>query len=192
MRSNECTRISVLTPCDIIQRNRVIETLLHLSSLRFEGIQPYIAAPRFLLATLDSQILRSSGIGLLVYDERRIEEVIEPGSIQPSIQIRQKQTLSNSDKPLLAELTELKSKYAELEQNISRMSAEFKSIQVHSFTSIQPSHTPIVEHLDTFQPPTTEFESRLQEDSLPSFFANNPWLDVLSKRGKMQESLVAG
>ena len=170
----------------------MIETLLHLSSLRFEGTQPYIAAPRLLCATLDSQILRSSGIGLLVYDERRIEEVIEPGSIQPSIQIRQKQTLSNSDKPLLAELTELKSKYAELEQNISRMSAEFKSIQMHAFTSTQPSHTPILEHLDTFQPSTTEFQSTLQEDSLPSFFANNPWLDVLSKRGRMEDPLVAG
>ncbi|HUO42285.1 MAG TPA: hypothetical protein VMU35_04855 [Methylomirabilota bacterium] len=192
--SNECTHVSILTPSDIIQRNRVIDTLLHLSSLRYEGTQPYVAAPRLLCATLDSQIIRSSGIGLLVYDERRIEEVIKPERIQPPRKIQQEPAPSNADSPLLSELAELKSRYAELEQNITLMRSEFKSVQALASTSIQPSHDFINEHrFDTFQHSTPPFaSSRLQEGSLPSFFVNNPWLDVLAKRGRTEDPPLAG
>ena len=192
--SSERTYVSILTPSDIIQRNRVIDALLRLSSLRFEGTQPYIAAPRILSAALDSQTLRSSGIGLLVYDERRIEEVIKPGPIQAS-NIQQKPTPVNTDnQPLLTELAELKSRYFELEQNMTRMMVEFKSIQLHALNSTQPSHTSLSEHFDTLQPsPMTCDQRKLQEGGpLPSFFVNNPWLDVLSKRGKTEDHLIAG
>jgi len=185
---NERTLVSILTLADIFQRNRIIDTLLHLSSLRFEGTQPYIAVPRLLGATLDSQIFRSSGIGLLLYDERRIEETIKTEPIQHAVEIQV--TPIPIDNPLLADLTALKSMYAELERNMRYMMAEFKSFRENALSSTSISNSPSnpVRDFGSYQRPDTAFKSGLiEEGSLPSFFTNNPWLDVLSKRARMED-----
>ena len=191
---NERTLISVLTITDIIQRNRIIDTLLHLSSLRSEGTQPYIAAPRFLGATLDSQILRSSGIGLLLYDDRRIEETIKPEPIQRTTRITQASPSFSTNTTLIAELAALRLTCAELEKNMSHMRSEFKSFResVMSSTTISRDSNP-VRTFEPLQRPETTFQTNvLGEHALPSFFTNNPWLDVLSKRGHTEGTPLAG
>lgn len=191
MLGKERTLVSVLSITDIIQRNRVIDTLLHLSSLRSEGTQPYIAAPRLLGATLDGQILRSSGIGLLLYDDRRIEETIKPEPIQRMIETSQAPA-SSTDTALIAELAALRSMYAELEKNMSRMMTEFKSLQESAMSSTSRNSDP-VPAFGALQRPEATFQTGvLDEGTLPSFFTNNPWLDVLSKRGRTGESPLAG
>jgi len=190
---NERALVGVLTITDIIQRNRIIDTLLHLSSLRTEGTQPYIAAPRLLGATLDSKILRSSGIGLLLYDDRRIEETVKPEPIQRTTGNHASPSTS-TDTALIAELAALKLMYSELEKNMSRMMNEFKSLQEGSLSSTTISRDP--DPVRTFcspQRPETAFQTGvLDESALPSFFTNNPWLDVLSKRGKAGGPPLAG
>jgi len=194
MMGNEHTLVSVLTISDIIQRNRIIDTLLHLSSLRAEGTQPYIAAPRLLGATLDSQILRSSGIGLLLYDDKRIEETIKPEPIHRTTGTHQTSPSSSTDTTLIAELAALKLMCTELEKNMSRMMTEIKSLQ-----EIGTSSTTISRDSDTgralglLQRPDATFQTGvLNAGALPSFFTNNPWLDVLSKKGRAEGPLLAG
>lgn len=195
LMGNERTYVSILTLADIVQRNRIIDTLLHLSSLRAEGTQPYIAAPRLLGATLDSQIFRSSGIGLLLYDERRIEETIKPEHIQRAE--THVTPVTNTDNPLFADLAALKSKCAELELNMSQIVTEFKSLRESalSSTSISHSRSNAVQHFSvgSFQRPEMTLDSGIiEEGALPSFFTNNPWLDVLSKRGRTEDPPLAG
>lgn len=191
---SERTLVTVLTITDLVQRNRIIDTLLHLSSLRSEGTQPYIAAPRLLGATLDSQILRSSGIGLLLYDDRRIEETVKPEPIHHTIGIKQASPSSNTDTTLIAELAALKLTCAELEKNMSRMRTEFKSLQERAVPSAPISHdSDHVQAFGSLQRPEATFQlSMLDKGALPSFFTNNPWLDVLSKRGRGEGPPLAG
>jgi len=190
---NERTLISVLTITDIIQRNRIIDTLLHLSSLRSEGTQPYIAAPRLLGATLDSQIFRSSGIGLLLYDDRRIEETIKPEPINRTTGINQASPSSSTDTTLIAELAAIKLTCAELEKNMSLMRTEFKSLQESAMPSTPISRDSDGQAFSSLQRPEATFQTgMLEKGALPSFFTNNPWLDVLSKRGRAEGPPLAG
>jgi hypothetical protein len=190
---NDCVLVSILTVADTIQRNRIIDTLLRISSLRSQGTQVYVAAPKLLGATIDAQVLRSSGIGLLLYDDRRIEETIKPEIIHAPPERR---TPGNPtpDLTLLSELTTLKSKYTEIERNMQRMIAEFKTLQENIMLTHGPN--PKASSDVSFEPirsPETLFQGdMLAHGPLPSFFTNNPWLDVLSKRGKVEATPLAG
>jgi hypothetical protein len=193
LTGSERTLVTVLEATDIIQRNRVIDTLLHLSSLRTEGTQVYVAAPRILGATLDSQILRSSGIGLLLYDDRRIDETVKPQPAHPSTETPQTLQDHSPDATLLAELDTLKSKYADLERDMSQMMAEFKSFRENTLTPMPVSSELDRVPFNSFRQPETPFELDTPgEGPLPSFFTNNPWLDVLSKRGRTEATPIAG
>lgn len=190
---SEHTLVSVLAFTDIIQRNRIIDTLLRLSSLRSGGTQLYVAAPSFLAATLDSQILRSSGIGLLLYDDRRIEEIVKPEPAQSAIGIHQASSAS-MDGMLIAELTALKLKYAELEKNLSCMMTKISSLQdgvSSSGSSTILRDSADVQAFGSLQRPEAAFQTGvLSASDLPSFFTNNPWLEVLSHRGRTEPPLA--
>jgi hypothetical protein len=194
MMDNERTLVCVLTITDVIQRNRIIETLLHVSSLRSEGIQAYIAAPRLLGATLDNEILRSSGIGLLLYDDRLVEETIKPGPTSRATGISQASQSRSADAILITELAALKLTCAELEKNMSRMRMEFKSLQESAMSSTTTPHgSDLPQKLNTLHCHEATYQTvTVGEDTLPSFFSNNPWLDVLSKRGRVEGLPLAG
>lgn len=191
---NERVLVSILTTVDIIQRNRIIDTFLRVSSLRSTGTQLYVAAPRLLGATLDAQVLRSYGIGLLLFDDRRIEETIKPQALQTPTVIQSNIANGTPDSTMLSELATLKSMYDEMERNMNRMIAEFKSLRENALThnsSIQTS--PDLAQFEPIHRTETPFQSGvLEEGALPSFFTNNPWLDVLSKRGKTEAAPFAG
>ncbi len=187
---NDKLIVNILTAKDIVQRNRIIEALLHLASSRGALTQLYVVAPRLLGASLDAQIFRSQGIGLLLFDERRIEETIKP---QPSFQNTQSQpTTTTPDPTVLSELATLKSMYFQMEKTLENIRAEFTSIKQGS-----EGKPPDLERGTpgfTFEPvmraPSLLVEPA--EGPLPSFFANNPWLDVLSRRGRSEVAPLAG
>jgi hypothetical protein len=189
---NDCVLVSILTVADIIQRNRVIDILLRTSSLRSQGTQLYVAAPKLLGATLDAQVLRSSGIGLLLYDDRRIEETIKPEIIDAPSQTHTPMD-SAPDLTLRSELTMLKAKYTEIENNMDRMIAEFKTLQENLTHVTNSKASPDRASFEPIRSSETPFQgSVLAHGPLPSFFTNNPWLDVLSKRGKVEAAPLAG
>jgi len=187
---NDKLIVNILTAKDIVQRNRILETLLHLASFRGALTQLYVVAPRLLGASLDAQIFRSHGIGLLLFDERRIEETIKP---QPFFQNTQPQlTTATPDPTVLSELATLKSMYSQMERALENIRAEFTSIKQNS-----EGKAPDLERGTpgfTFEPvmraPPLIVEPA--EGPLPSFFTNNPWLDVLSRRGRSEVAPLAG
>jgi len=183
--------VTVLNANGMIQRNRIIETLLHVSSLRSPGTQLYVAAPKLLGATLDAQIFRSYGIGLLLFDDRRIEETIKPRIIQAQACLQPSPT--SAELTLLSELATLKSRCAEMEKNMERMMTEFTSLRENAHSPVRAilqtrAENALFESMDRANPPFSEAPG----NSLPSFFMNNPWLDVLSKRGRSEVAPFAG
>jgi hypothetical protein len=182
--------VRILTANDMLQRNRILEVLLHLTCLRSGNNQIYIVVPRLLGASLDAQVLRSQGIGLILFDERRIEETVKPRQVTTSVQPHS--SASTVDPSVLSELATLKSMYAQIERTIEQIRAEFNSLKEDT-----PTQSPRLErhqqNLDfepVMHPPQTPISP--SQEPLPSFFTNNPWLDVLSKRGRPEVAPLAG
>jgi hypothetical protein len=173
--------VAIIRPQDLAVRNRVIETVLNLSSMRTAELV-YLAAPRLLGATIDAGIFRSHGIGLLLFDDRRIDEAVPAQLVQrttPSIQV-------GNDGALVTELTTLRAMYGEMERNLAQLREDMRNLHQNAREperSLEQVRTPAVlshEPVFTQSLPTPPVEP----GALPSYFNNNPWLDVLSKRGR--------
>jgi hypothetical protein len=181
--ANETIRVVIIRNEEILQRSRIIETILHVTSLKKPLTALYLAAPRILATIIDDHILRDYGLGLLLFDDRRIEETIEakinseliaaPVNLEP-------------DKNLHSEFTELKSMYVQMEKTIEAMREEIRTMNQNTTRTSEP-------------PPPTRIESQPprarpyviptpNEGPLPSFFNNNPWIEVLSRRGRVEEA----
>lgn len=182
---NEKLRVAILKNDASIQRNKTLETILTLTAQRGRFSLVYLAAPRLLGTAIDAALFRSHGIGFIIFDERRIEEVVAPQPIQVS---RTHETSSyDADAAVATELATLKSMYAEMERNITRLREELKGFQemprANHSTTAEPINQPARPQ------PSSIFPS--QGAQLPSFFSNNPWVDVLSKRGRFEEDRIA-
>lgn len=180
---HEKVLVVILKNDDLVRRGKIFESVLHLASLRNSSHQLYLAAPRLLGATIDAQVFRSQGIGLLLFDDRHIDEAIPPQTIQPS---HEGKPAATHDAMILSELATLKSMYSELEKEFARLREEMNSLQVmagRAETSPGPLQRQEVLHAEPVY--------AQNENHLPSFFTNNPWLDVLSRRGK-EEQPIAG
>jgi hypothetical protein len=181
--------VMVLKTQDLAQRNSIIDTVLKLSSLRNSYQTVYLAAPRLLGATIDASIFRAHGIGLLLFDERRIDEAVPPQPLQAA---RPQLTPTPAQDPtLVSELATLKSMYFEMERNLTRLRDDLKNLHEtprNGGFAPQLSH-PLLGGISTepvYSPPIT------QGGPLPSYFNNNPWLEVLSKRGRSENEPLAG
>ena len=176
--------VMVLKTKDLAQRNAIIDTVLKLSSLRNSYQTVYLAAPRLLGATIDASIFRAHGIGLLFFDERRIDEAVPPQPLQ--VTPPQPTQVAAQDPALVSELATLKSMYFEMERNLTQLRDDLKNLhEIPRNDGFQPQLS---------QPPREPVYAPhfTQGGSLPSYFSNNPWLEVLSKRGRSENEPFAG
>lgn len=164
--------------------SKIIESIMSLISLRDSVNQLYLAAPRLLGTTVEAEIFRSHGIGLLLYDNRRIDEAVAPQTFR----LRGPEpTIPNQGETLLNELAALKSMYLQMERDVSKLREELRGYQkiMNSISSV-PERIPS----SSLLPQESGYAGPSAE--LPSFFSNNPWLEVLSKRGREEASPIAG
>ena len=180
--------VMVLKTQDLAQRNAIIDTVLKLSSLRNSYQTVYLAAPRLLGATIDASIFRAHGIGLLFFDERRIDEAVAPQPLQAT---RPQLTPAPAQDPgLVSELATLKSMYFEMERNLTQLRDDLKNLhQTPRDGGLAPELSQRPQEIPreaVFAPNIT------QGGPLPSYFSNNPWLEVLSKRGRSENEPLAG
>jgi len=176
-------RVTILKNDAVIHRNRILETILTLTAHRGAFSLVYLAAPRLLGTAIDAGLFRSFGIGLIIFDERRIEEVVAPQPIQ--VPPTQEPAPHPADDAVATELATLKSMYAELERSITMLREELKASQKI------PNQSAMTKPMNRspLPPPSPIFGG--QGLQLPSFFSNNPWLDVLSKRGRFEDDQIA-
>lgn len=176
--------VAILMNDAFLQRGKIIESVMNLSSVRDSVNQLYLAAPRLLGTTIDAEVFRSHGIGLLLFDDRRIDETVEPQSIHRP---QPEQGAEKLDQAIVSEVETLRSMYLEMERTVSKLREDLKSFQENF--SYAPSAPERIS-----QPPIFHQEPKLAGGSaeLPSFFSNNPWLDVLSRRGREEATPIAG
>jgi hypothetical protein len=136
-------------------------------------------------ATIDAAVFRSRGIGLLLYDARRIEEAVAPE--RSEAQIQSVPDAPTRDRALLAEIVNLKSMYLEMERTIAKLRQELEDRRLSVGISVDPTRATQPRPIFAVEPGI----GGQSPASLPSFFTNNPWLDLLSRRGKDEEAIAA-
>ena len=184
---SEKIHVVILRSEDFVERSRVFEAVLSLTSLRNSSQLLYLAAPRLMGAIIDAAIFKPYGIGLLLFDERRIDEAVAPQLVQPAKLIQQ--TSQTSDPGLFTELATLKSMYTEMERTIATLRDDLTTLRRNSETQTDPREPTLSRNARNepiFPSPS------IPGSQLPAFFSNNPWLDVLSKRGRSGDEPIAG
>jgi hypothetical protein len=176
--------VAILKNDAFLQKGKIIESVMNLTSLRNSVNQLYLAAPRLLGTAIDAEVFRSQGIGLLLFDDRRIDETVAPRTF---CQSQPQHVAEKPDLALVSEVRALQSMYLEIERTVSMLRADLKSFRDE--LTCAPS---IPERIS--QPQIFHQEPRFSAGSaeLPSFFNNNPWLDVLSRRGREEVAPIAG
>ena len=177
----------VLSNEDSVQRNKMLEAVLNLASLRQSSRLLYLAVPRLLGASIDAAIFRPYGIGLLLYDDRRIDEAVRPQPVEPQQSAAPPTTIESS---LSAELASLKTMYADMERTVAELKESLKTQHQDFVDRLPQTSDPSPRRLIHAERIFTQEETSGSE--LPSFFANNPWLDVLSRRGRQENEPIAG
>lgn len=183
---SEKISVLILTNEEVLETNRILDTILALASLRNLSQLLYLAAPRLLGASVDAAIFRSHGIGLLLFDERRIDEALAPQRLQPS---PSEQVGAGLTTEVMTELAALKSMYAEMEHNLARLRDDVEAYQ-RTGGNQKRFDPPLPSRIAPSEP--TFVGSNVPGTPLPPFFVNNPWLDVLSKRGRSGNEQIAG
>jgi hypothetical protein len=176
--------IAVLKNDAFLQRGKIIESVMNLLSAKDSVNQIYLAAPRLLGTTLNAELFRSHGIGLLLFDDRKIDETVAPQSFHKQ---QSEASDQNHDLGLVTEVATLKSMYLELQETVAKLNEDLKNFR----ENIGPV-TSDPERIHSPSVPSHEFKLTATGPELPSFFSNNPWLDVLSKRGREEAPAIAG
>lgn len=153
-------------------RNVLVDTLITASTLRSESNRVYLAVPRLFVAAYDAKPFQRQGIGLLAYDSRRIEEILEA---KPPENITRNPAPNNPvPNEIEAELVRLRNAYSTLEESVRTLRHELSSFRKNG-PVLQVGPPPRLNGAPT---------SPLSAEGPASFFSGNPWLEVLSKRGK--------
>jgi hypothetical protein len=165
------TYLRVLEKHDLPERNGLLKVALDSVSFTSMANRVYVALPKTHAAVLDAAILREHGLGLVIYDARGVEEVL-PASLfehrpeaKPSMEIEQ-----------------LKRRISTLERTVETLSSELTRVK---------SMKPLLAGPRTSEHSGPAAPQPSKPDFLPSFFEDNPWVDILAKRGREPEQ-VAG
>lgn len=184
---SEKTVVLILRPEVLTNRNAILDAILNLSALREAYQLVYLAVPRLVGATLDATVFRTRGIGLLFFDERRIDEAVAPQLSRP---VPLTAVVPAPSSEISMELANLRSLYAEMEQNFNRLRDDVKNI--HGSREARQELPPLVQPLSDAGSEQLFTRSPVHSGQLPSYFTNNPWLEVLSKRGNGVHEPIAG
>ncbi len=189
-------------------RRYFMEVVMRASSLRDKCNFLYLAAPKLVAPFVDTEVLKKHGIGLLVVgDEGVVEALASP--YRPISAGRQEKAPQVS----LEALNEVLSRLSALEERLSALEREVLSVrpalselsalrglgeQVRALSARLDALTRRVDALSASlarptaltaptapSPPTTPPSAGQPElEGLPSFFKDNPWLEILARRGQ--------
>ena len=167
--------VKVFSKEELSDRNSLLDAVLQSLRLVGKANRVYLALPRIYSTILDGRILQRHGLGLLICGGKGVMEAIP--AKQHEINVHEE--LSSDEMRVilkgLHELRDLKRRVLELEETVRVLSEEIsrlKSMRVRV-------------RAEEIKPPPVSV-SIPQE--LPSFFKDNPWLEILTRRGQERAS----
>lgn len=171
--------IEILSGKEILDRNAILNSALK-ALAKFEySNKVYLALPKVYASIIDGEILQNHGLGLLTYDEKEVKEVIPAKFIKK--QLLTKENYERKIEELKIELKKLKENHMLLKSTVDTLKNEVEKLKKGLIK------VPLIkEEKITEVKPQPKLEASI--NGLPSFFKNNPWLEVLAKRGKEPET----
>lgn len=154
-------------------RQALLDSVMRASAIVGRSNRTYLAIPKGTASIVDAKPLRERGIGLFTYDLQNMDEALparhfEVNRLLPGV--AQVPISTN----LQTELNELRIQFDLLEEVVQQLKKEVacakeRGIPKQDFLAVAP---PNAVHETT------------NIDYLPAFIAGNPWVDLLSRRGR--------
>ena len=169
-----------MTKDELINGNSLLRTIVNAAAHRGRANRLYIAIPKVYAASVDGGVLQENGIGLIVYDERRVFESIPAREVQFDGAAE-----SVASKELASELAELRARVKSLEGALLSASREIRELKdaVKELKSRRPRRATVSAEKSRIRV-AMEVPQGEGEAGLPSFLRENPWVEVLSERGE--------
>ncbi len=157
-------------------RTSILSAAMGALELKRSAHMVYLALPKLYASMIDGEIFEERGLGLITFDERRLDEVIRAKESEPA---KAQAARPGVDEE---ELRGLRAKILELEALVKSLDRELRSLR-RAPIAIQPAQDVSMEPLPS-RPAPPASPSPLQGGELPSYFKDNPWLEILAKRGR--------
>ena len=181
-------------------RGAFTDIVMKASALRDECHFLYLAVPKTIAPFVDTEVLKKRSMGLLIVDEEGVIEAL-PSPRRPP---RRGQAVGGGPLP-----EELANRIALLEDRISVLENELMAIrpllnEISSIRGLKEDFKALSSRLEALSrridmlsssvlvrapamgPPAkpTAPPSPPEPEGLPSFFKDNPWLEILARRGR--------
>lgn len=164
-----CVCVVILDQAPWADRRVFMDSVMKASALAGKANRTYLALPKVAASVADARLFHDRGIGLFTYDQRNVEEALPA---------RYFETATGQ---LENEIRELRAQFDILERTVQHLSEQLAaSREMHS----------VREPVRTLSPPGSLSDIAVAQN-LPTFFAGNPWVEVLSRRGR-EEATIAG
>lgn len=161
-------------------RQAFMDSIMRASALVGRVSRTYVVLPKMAASLADARVFQDQGIGLFTYDQRNLEEALPARFFETTSNVPHQHD-STAAGQLENEVRELRAQFASLERIVRELKDELAAPrQIH----------PPGEQVRTPTPPVP-IPGISGLAGLPTFFAGNPWLEVLSKRSR-EETGVAG
>jgi hypothetical protein len=177
---NSIIFIRILSNDELIDRNSLLGNILELSSLKEEVNKIYIAMPKIYVSIIDSAPFEEYGIGIISYDDKKVMEISPAKFFKAKLKNLEKIEKLNSFETLKIkeELDAIKKRLINLEEVIQSLSNEIKILKSQSKPIIETK----ISKEGIITPPSSE--------NIPSFLKDNPWIEILAKRGREEKVAV--
>lgn len=178
------TLVRLVTRDELRDRNALLKAIVSLNPRDAKVNRAYLALPKRYVAALDGSILKDRGIGVIAYDEGSVQEVV-PAVLferEPESQhVDETETLRYDVDELRRLYTELRKEVMDLRVELTDLRRELRGLRTEEQTTVAVEERKERSRAAGKAPGT-------QGSELPSFFADNPWLDVLSRRGREDDT----
>ncbi len=161
--------VKIITVEGLNERNTLLNSILKSVTFLKRANMVYVTLPKLYASIFDAKIFYENGIGLMTYDEKAVQEVIMPKVFAHESQ----NNLAELPVRFLEEINDLKDRLSALEQEVSALKVELSELR-HARANIDS------------RPQSLEMENRriTRYEDVPEFMKNNPWIEILSKRGR--------
>jgi len=179
--------VSILDEGSLVNRGALQDVLLQAEKLRskFQGV--CIAVPRKYARAIDEDVMALHGLGLIIYDKLGAEELIPP-KIKESSEVLSEGKLkrgriigSREIVELRNEISKLVRAFEEIEARLDRLEKEQRNLasrlsRIEKGTA-QPRDLPKQREIEV-----KARSPSMSRRRIPSYLADNPWIDILSRR----------
>jgi hypothetical protein len=172
-------RVIILEENGWTNRQAFLNSIMKATALAGKSNRTYLALPKSAASLTDARLFQERGIGLFTYDHRNIEEALPARHFEVA-NFAVHEIGLGADHQLGNEMRELRAQIDTLERTVNSLSEELMSLR----------RIPAPRESVQAFPPTSVPTPIGAIESLPTFFAGNPWLEVLSRRGREEASIA--